>query len=441
LTLDPGRDLLAELLARGFDAAEIYLKRGRSRRFELHDRGGGERNGRSEAAFSAEESGWSVRAGRGAASFFCAAAGSPVALERWPEPLADAPLALPLPQPIEEWSEPAEVAEALIGEDDGLRFLRRVADELEQRLPGAALHGAALEDGASEVRIANHHGLDVAYRGRFAALRLEARARMGAGVAAATLVYADRSTRRFPAAALADRLIDLLAVRGGGAVASTSSADVVLAPEVAARLLAPLASAFVDRSRDEVSALLGERAGRVGSADVTIVDDGRDPRGPLAAPVDGEGVPNGERVLVESGRVGTTILPWERAPAAIGCRARAGWRDLPRIAPSHLFLAPRADVAPSSLVEDLAEGFYLLDADDGGSYDLAAGRFALPVWGFRIVAGRPLHPVGGARLMGDLRSLLHAVCGVARDLRFVPLGAMIGAPSLRVRGLTLQAGR
>jgi predicted Zn-dependent protease len=143
--------------------------------------------------------------------------------------------------------------------------------------------------------------------------------------------------------------------------------------------------------------------------------------------------------LIEDGRLGATILPWERSGAPLGCRARAGWRDLPRVAPSHCFIAPRMEVAPASLVEDLADGFYLLDAADGGSCDLAAGRFSLPVWGFRISAGRPLHPLGEARLVGDPRRLLHAVCGVARDLRFVALGAMIGAPSLLVRGLALRA--
>ncbi|HVR30808.1 MAG TPA: metallopeptidase TldD-related protein [Thermoanaerobaculia bacterium] len=433
MTADPGREVLDQLLARGFTAAEVYAKRGRSRRFEL-THGGGGLDGWWEATLSAEEAGWSVRAGRGAASFFFAATGAPEALGRWPEPFESGALELPAPAAIEGWTEPAEVAEPPLGEDEGRRILRLLAREVERRLPGARLHSAALEDGASEVSLVNHRGLGARHRGRFAALRLEARAPL----AVATIVLAERSARRFPTAALADRLIDLLAVRGRGSVGSAAGGDMVLAPEVGARLLAPLAAAFVDRSREEVAALLGERDGRVGSAEVSVIDDGRHPRGALAAPFDGEGVPTGERVLVDGGRLGTTILPWQRAGTAIGCRARAGWRDLPRVAPSHVFVAPCEEVAPASLVEDLADGYYLLDAGDGGSYDLAAGRFSLPVWGFRIAAGRPLHPLGRARLVGDPRRLLHAVCGVARDLRFIPLGAMIGAPSLRMRGLTLH---
>jgi hypothetical protein len=37
--------------------------------------------------------------------------------------------------------------------------------------------------------------------------------------------------------------------------------------------------------------------------------------------------------------------------------------------------------------------------------------------------------------------MLHAVCGMARDLRFIPVrGAMIGSPTLLVRGLALRQG-
>jgi predicted Zn-dependent protease len=149
-------------------------------------------------------------------------------------------------------------------------------------------------------------------------------------------------------------------------------------------------------------------------------------------------VPTGARLLIDGGRLADTVLPWERSGRALGSRARPGWRDLPRVALSHCFVMPRDEVAPASLVSELAQGFYLLDAGEGGSYDLAGGSFSLPVWGYRIAHGRPLHPLGETRLVGDPRRLLHAVCGVARDLRFVPLWAMIGAPSLLVRGLALR---
>jgi PmbA protein len=440
LTIDAGDEVLERLLDEGCSRVEVYAKRGRSRRFELLSGDAIATPERAtETTIAAEEAGWSVRAGDDSRSFFFAATGNPRPLDQWPASVESAPLELPAPASVDDWSEPPDLAESLLAEDEGWRLLRQVAADLERRLPGAALH-AELEDGASEVRIWNHHGLDVAHRGRFAALRLGARRTTAAGGSAVTLDLVERTARRLPFSVLADRVIDLLAVRGPGSIGDGAhGADMVLAPEVGARLLAPIAAAFVDQPRERVAALLDLDASAIaGSNGVTLVDDGRSTRGPLAAPADGEGVPTGARVLIDGGRLGETVLPWERSGRAIGCRGRASWRDLPRVGLSHCFVVPQDEVAPSSLLSELSDGFYLLDAGEGGSYDLAGGSFSLPVWGFRIAGGRPLHPLGETSLVGDPRRLLHAVCGVARDLRFVPLWAMIGSPSLLVRGLTLH---
>jgi PmbA protein len=305
-------------------------------------------------------------------------------------------------------------------------------------LPRATL-SILLEDGASEVHIVNHHGIDVAHRGRAAALRLETRAPVEGGMTLLTLTLAERAARRVPFAGLADRVIDLLAARAPGSIGGDGSGDMVIAPEVAARLIAPLAGLFVDRPREAVASALGaDDDGAVGSAAVTIVDDGRDPRGLVPAPVDGEGLPTATRMLVERGRLADTVLPWERSGVAVGSRVRAGWRDLPRVALSQSFVLPDDRVSPASLLEEIEDGFYLLDASGFGSYDLAGGFFSLPVWGFRIRNGRPLHPLGEVSLIGDPRRLLRAVEGVARDLRFVPMGALYGAPTLLLRGFHLR---
>jgi predicted Zn-dependent protease len=437
--LDAGAEVLERLLAEGRSRAEVYAKRGRSRRFELLSGDPFAGSARAtETTIAAEEAGWSARAGDDRGSFFFASAGSPRPLDQWPAPVEGAPLELPPPSPIEDWTEPPETGEALVSEDEGWRLLRQVAADLERRLPGAALH-AELEDGASEVHIWNHRGLDVGHRGRFAALRLEARMPSASGGPTVTLELVERTARRLPFAALADRLVDLLAVRGPGSLGDGAPSDMVLAPEVGARLLAPIAAAFVDQSPETVAAMLDlDAATTVASTAVTLIDDGRCARGPMPAPVDGEGVPTGARLLLDAGRLGETILPWERSGRAIGSRARAGWRDLPKVALSHCFVMPRDEVAPASLLGEIEEGFYLLDVGEGGSYDLGGGSFSLPVWGFRIARGRPLHPLGSTSLVGDPRRLLHAVRGVARDLRFVPLRAMIGSPSLLVRGLALR---
>jgi predicted Zn-dependent protease len=439
LTLEVAREVLDRLLGRGCSAVEVYVKRGRSRRFELEcgDAPAGVPRS-TETTIAAEEAGWAVRADAFGSSFFFAASGPPRPLDAWPAGESGAALDLPRPAAIDGWREPPDIAESLIGEDEGWRALRQVAADVMRRLPRATL-SMLLEDGSSEIHIANHHGIDVAHRGRVASLRLEARAPVEGAATLITLNLAERAARRLPFAGLADRVVDQLAVRAPGSIGGDAGGDMVVAPEVAARLLAPIASLFVNRPREAVAAALAvDEGGAVGPAAVTIVDDGRDARGLLPAPVDGEGLPNGARLLVDRGRLGETVLPWERSGVLLGSRHRAGWRDLPRVSLSQCFLAPNDAVSPGSLVEDLADGFYLLDASGFGSYDLAGGFFSLPVWGFRIRNGRPLHPLGDVSLVGDPRRLLDAVSGVARDLRFVPMGALYGAPTLLLRGFSLR---
>ena len=216
----------------------------------------------------------------------------------------------------------------------------------------------------------------------------------------------------------------------------------LLAPGVAARMLAGLLPLLVGPGPG--SRLIGAR-GRFGSERVTLIDNGRLAGGAFEAPVDGEGVPTREVVLVEEGIFRQPLLAWWQEGAAhgetSGCTRRPGWRDLPMPGPTHLYLKPepknrrsRRSSAPSP------QGYYLIDATGPGRFDLAADRFALPVCGFAVEAGRATAPVPGAWLCGGIGTFLNGIVGVGRDLTFHPLDGMIGSPTLLVTGLELRAG-
>ena len=424
---EEGSAVLASLSRRGFEQAEVFAKRGRSRRFEIGPEG--------VRVTSAEEVGWAVRAGSRGASFYGASSGSPSGDLSWLVPEPGEPLSLPPPSELVEWQDAPESSQPPLGEEEGRRLLLAVAEKLEQEIPGAHLRWGALEDGASEVRISNSLGLDVSYRGRLATLALSASTpgpenrSVGARLTAVT-------AGSFPVRSIADRIVDLVSVRQRGRLETEGGCDLVLAPEVCCHLLAALAPAFVGPRR-QVADFLQTRQMRVASSAVTLVDDGRHPGGALAAPVDGEGVANGPRVLVEKGRLGESIVPWDEGGPPLGCRRRAGWRDFPRVAPSHLSLAPCADNSASDLIEDLDDGYYLIGVPEATRLPSSSRGFSLPVCGFRVLGGKPVAPLSIATLVGDPRSLLHAIVAVARDMRFVPLDAMIGAPTVSVRGLQL----
>ena len=133
------------------------------------------------------------------------------------------------------------------------------------------------------------------------------------------------------------------------------------------------------------------------------------------------------------GKIGEPLQTWEVAPGA-GCRRRPGWRDRPTVGASHFFLAPATEVSPLRLLEDLSSGYYLVGCDEG--VVMRGGRLSLRVYGFEVASGRPIAPVL-ARMTWDPRTTLRDIVAVGRDLRFSPMGAMIGSPTLMVTGWDL----
>lgn len=432
---------LKALLARGLPEVEVLAKRGRSRRFAL--------DGERTASSYAEERGWAVRAGDRRGSLFTCGTGDPNPEGPWP-PAYPPALRLPTPEPPPAWKEPSDFEVPLIGEREGIALLEGISRELTAELPRGRVLSATLEDGSSEGQITSSKGLSATFRGRLAALRLEAIA--PGNQRPATIELAEREARRFNPKALARRLADRLAVGAAPGLAESDerSGDLLLAPAVAARLLAGLAPLFFGpRTDGEISAILGQ-AVRIGSEALNVIDDGRFPGGAFESPIDGEGTPTREVTLVERGNfLGPVMSPGQARGAnptgAAGSRAqisgiarRASFRDLPNPGPTHLYLRPDPKVAVGSLLASVKIGTYLIDALGPARFDFVTGSFALPVCGLAVENGKATAPIGHAWLSGEISDLLRGIVGVGRDLAFLPLDGMVGSPTLLVRGLVLR---
>ncbi|HET9765745.1 MAG TPA: metallopeptidase TldD-related protein [Thermoanaerobaculia bacterium] len=444
--------VLAALQRVGLPEAEVYLKEGRSRRLSVGLAG-------PEHQVLVEE-GWAVRAGDRRSAFFAAGTGRPEPQGPWPAPQGF-PSPLPDPSPVVRWSDPPDLDSPLLTELEAQSLLNAIGEALAAELPGATLVEAALEDGSSVSTLASSHGIRARWRHRVAWVRLvgtlpesaPAGAALGSPVSA-TVELGAREARRLQPKALARALADRLAVRARGDLPERESGDVVLAPAVATRLLAGLLPLLVGPEARERAARLVDAAGRIGSPQLSVVDDGRLPGGLLAAAVDGEGVPTRAVPLIEAGLYRQPLLAWWQARGlgsasggsgsgarvASGCSARPSFRDLPRPGPTHLFVRPQEGVRPAMLVGGIERGCYLLDVDGPGHFDLAGDRFALPVCGFQLSSGAARRPLAGGWLCGGIGALLRGVVGVARDLAFAPHAGMIGSPTLRITGLEVRSG-
>ncbi len=442
--------VLRALSRRGLAAAEVFVKRGRSRRVESMEP-------TSTAAF-VQERAWAVRAGDESGSLFAGGTGEPRPEGPWPAP-SGRPLALPAPATSEpaSWSTPADFDAPLVGEAEGLRLLASLGRELDSALPGARLLRAALEDGWSEGELASSRGVRAKMRHRVASLHIEARweargpARGGpqssggsSGSGTASLYLAAREARRFDPKAVARRLAVLLSIAAAPPADPGETPEVVLAPPVAARLLAGLTPLLVGPQAASHGERFRDGDGRLASAATTIVDDGRLPGGIFESGVDGEGVPCREVTLVEAGIFRQPLLSWRDADraagAASGCSRRPSWRDLPVPGPTHLYLKPDPRLAPSTLVGAVRRGAYALDVEGGAglAVDWESGRFALPVCGFVLENGRAASPLRGVWLTGEVPRLLRGLQAVARDLTFQLLDGMIGAPTVLATGIELR---
>jgi len=419
---------LTALGRRGLERSEVYLKEGRHRTFEIGLGGHDVEIG--------EEVGWAVRAGDRHCSFFAAGTGRPSPDEAWPEP-DGYPLRLPEAGPPPGWREPSELDSPLLAEREGLSLLEEIGKALEEELPGARLVSARLGDGSSRSWLLSSTGVRASWRQRVASLRVEARLRD----VGTELELAERDGRRFHPPTVARALADRLVVRDRGGQADRDRAEMLIAPAVGSRLLRLLAPYWVGPEAEQRLGDLADQQGRVGSPAFTLVDDGRLPGGLLSAPVDGEGVPTREVVLVDEGRPRQPLLAWwqgrgDRAVVS-GCSLRPSWRDLPSPGPTHLYLRPHRPQPTASMVRGVSRGYYLLDSPQPGRLDLDNAQFSLPVYGFRLASGRAVDPVAGVELRGTVPAFLRGIRAVGRDVSFFPGDGMIGSPSVAVSGLEL----
>jgi predicted Zn-dependent protease len=414
----------------GCEEIEIYLKRGRSRRLV--------RSAGLEHASEAVESGWAVRASAKRGSFFCSGTGTPHPGASWPA-FDGFPIRFPVAGEGPGFPSLRGMAAPLATESEIRLLVTALEKELARSLPSARLDHLVVEDGQSESSIGNSRGVSESWRGRVAMVSLEATAAPDRS-ARVRLEVVERELREISPRRLGRRLVDLLTVRHDGRPVARDRSEVVVAPRVACSLLAGLAPLFDARTSEALVA--GFSGSRLAGEALHVVDDGRLANGVLSAPVDGEGTPTRETVLIEAGAFRQPLLGWwESRPGCQsgGCSRRASWRDEPSVAPTQLYIRPDQGVAAGDLVGSLSRGYYLLDSAPRAHVDFPADRFALEVRGFEMLGGQVKGAVAGVRLTGRVSSLLAGVRAVGRDLVFEPAGfGLVGSPSLLLGGLELR---
>ena len=332
------------------------------------------------------------------------------------------------------WSEPPDLDSPLLTEREAQALLSAVADALAAELPGARLVEAVLEDGSSasdagQLATASAPAGATAWRWVRLVAMLPARRRRAAGAGARHVEQGAREARRLQPRALARALADRLAVRARGSLPERESGDVVLAPAVAARLLAGLLPLLVGPEARE-RACAAARRRRPHRLAAALGGRRRPPAGGLlAAAVDGEGVPTRAVPLVEA-----RALPAAAARLVAGARRRrrggaGGERLQPRARACATCrgrrrrtssCARRRACAPATLVgERRARLLPARRRRAGGASTSPATASRCRCAASGSTAGAARAPLAGGWLCGSIGGAARGVAGVARDLAFL----------------------
>lgn len=200
-------------------------------------------------------------------------------------------------------------------------------------------------------------------------------------------------------------------------------------------LSAGLTAEAVLKGRSLFAGKVGEQ---VASEVFTLVDDGRELKGPGATPIDDEGVPTKRTTLIDAGTLQgflhNTYTATRMGGSSTGNAGRAGFKSTPGVGVTNLFVVPGTQDQATLLK---SAGRVLLVQDLIGVHSGAnpiSGDFSVGVTGLIYDGDADPMPIREAAIAGTIIQILSAITAVGSDLRFF---GGTGSPSLLVGQMTV----
>ena len=351
--------------------------------------------------------------------------------------------ALPDPQPI-----PGEDLEIWDPDLPGISTEEKVAlaKEVEEAAlaydPRVAMTDhCTYQDGISHVYLANSRGFAGAYDRTVAVSYVTGIGRDEGGQTADHGLGVSNFFRDLDPQAIGreagQRAVQIL----GGQPVKTQKATVVFDPMVTGEILGYLSMALTAEAMQRGrSFLIGKMGQEVGADIVSLLDNGRLKRGLASAPFDGEGVPTSASRLIDEGVLQNVIYDSYTArkdgAASTGNAQRGSHRSLPSLGPSNFYLQP-GSLSHKEIIAGVERGFYVTRIMQTGGTDPITGDCSMGASGLWIENGQLTRPVSGVTVATTLPDLLQNIVVVGDDLRVVPFMGVIGAPTIRVEGVTI----
>jgi PmbA protein len=293
--------------------------------------------------------------------------------------------------------------------------------------------GSRVADSTTSIALANSKGFAGTYRASQASISASPIASDGpdkrtGSYGSAARSYAGLERVQTVATKAARRATGMIGARRP----PTMRCPVIFERDVASLVLSDIFAAINAANVAIGNSFLATKVGeRVGSELVTIVDDGRLPRGLGSSPFDAEGVPTRRSVVFERGVLKTFLYDTyyaRRLDAASTGNAAGGG-----IGPNNFYLEAGSQ-SLDELIAKTPHGVLVLDTI-GFSTESVTGTYSRGASGFAIEKGTLAYPIDEFTIAGNLATMLGAVDGVASDLVF---DQSIVSPSLRIAELTVS---
>jgi PmbA protein len=231
--------------------------------------------------------------------------------------------------------------------------------------------------------------------------------------------------------------VDKTASLLGGKPLRTGKYTLLLPPEISAALADEIGDLFCSSVVHKGHSLMKGKLGvQIAGSAVTLTDDARLPRRAGSAVFDGEGVPTGKTILIDSGVASNYLYNLQYAAkdgvASTGSASR-GLGGLPDVGTSNLVLSP-GPYSVDFLRKGVDSGFLVLELMGLHTLNPVSGDFSLGAKGVRLRGGLPGEPVAGVTISGNLIDILKKVTAVGSDLKFF---GSVGAPSIVVEDVVV----
>lgn len=231
----------------------------------------------------------------------------------------------------------------------------------------------------------------------------------------------------------AERTIRKLGARKG----PTGKFPIVFDPLVASEFLGDLVEAVAGTSIYHRASFLADQLGtQIAPEWLTVVDDGRMPKGMGSQPFDDEGAPTRRTIVIENGVLRNYLLNTYTArklnlkTTGNASRALAG---LPFESPTNLFIEP-GPFSPQEIIGSVRSGLYVTETI-GFGVNIVNGDYSRGASGLWIENGQLAYPVEEVTIAGNLKDMLRGIEMIGGDLEF---RGSVAAPTLKISSMTIS---